>query len=210
MPTKPVKAAQIVDNHPDKVGMDRLIFFSDAVFAIAITLLILEIQLPDLPPNTATNAQLGQSLVDIWPKYLAYAISFLVIGLFWIGHHRKFRFIQKYDNNLLLLNLIWLMFIAFIPFPTSILSKYGNQTATVFYALVIIANAIISILLWLYASHHDRLIDPAMSTRQRRREIIGPLFVGGVFVLSIGLASINPSLARLSWIIVAVGQRFYN
>jgi uncharacterized membrane protein len=196
------------EQNQDQVGLERLIFFSDAVFAIAITLLTLEIRLP-ASDSPLTNAELFQSMLAIGPKYIAYIISFLVIGLIWIGHHRKFRMIQKYDGNLMLLNLFLLMTIAFIPFPTSLISMYGNRTATIFYASVMILASLLSVALWLYASYKDRLIDPHMDHRQRRRETLGPLLTIGVFILSIGLAFINPGLARISWVLLAVTQRLY-
>ena len=191
-----------------QTGMDRIVFFSDAVFAIAITLLSLDIRLP-VTSDFHSNTELIQRLLAIWPKYLAYVISFLVIGLFWTGHHRKFRIIKRYDSTLLMLNLLMLMAIAFIPFPTAVLSEYGNRTATVFYALVIIVTGMLSVSIWWYASYHDRFIDPGMDHRQRQRETWGPLSVICVFLLSIGLAFINADLAKVSWALVITTGQFY-
>jgi uncharacterized membrane protein len=205
---KTVSPTNAPERNLDQIGIERLIFFSDAVFAIAITLLSLEIRLPDTS-GTLTNAELLQSLLAIVPKYIAFIISFMVIGMIWIGHHRKFRYIQRYDNNLMLLNLLLLMIIAFIPFPTSLISTYGNQTATIFYASIMILASFISASIWWYASYKDRLIVPNLDQRLRRRETLGPLLVIGVFILSIGLTFINSGLARLSWILIAVMLRFY-
>ena len=94
----------------DKTGLERLIFFSDAVFAIAITLLVIDIRLPDTD-NILDNAQLTAQLLGMWQQYLGYIISFLVIGTFWTAHHRKFRYIKRYDYRLLFLNLLMLMVI---------------------------------------------------------------------------------------------------
>lgn len=193
-------------HNQEQVGLERLIFFSDAVFAIAITLLTLDIRLP-VTEGSLTNEELFQSIVAIMPKYLAYIISFLVIGMFWIGHHRKFRLIQKYDGRLIMINLFLLMTIAFIPFPTSLISMYEYRTATIFYALVMILAGIFSAAIWWYASYKNRLIDPNLDPRLRREEILRPLLGIGVFILSIGLAFINSDLARISWILIAVTQR---
>jgi uncharacterized membrane protein len=209
MPTKTEKSTRSPHIVEDKTGLERLIFFSDAVFAIAITLLSLEIRLPTTQASL-TDTELTNLLLQTFPKFLAYIISFLVIGLFWIGHHRKFRFIKKYDGNLLLLNLFLLMTIAFIPFPTSLLSEYGDRTATIFYALVMILASLLSAAVWWYASHKNRLIDPNLDQRQRRREAIGPLLGAGVFLLSIGLAFINENLARLAWMLVVLTQPYYS
>lgn len=204
-----VTAAQApaVPAKEDQLGLERLIFFSDAVFAIAITLLALEIRLP-IQPGDLPDSQLLQLLTDIWHKYLSFAISFLVIGAFWMSHHRKFRFIKRYDTNLIILNLFLLMGIAFIPFPTSVLSENTGVTATVFYALTIVVVGLLSSSIWIYASFHNRLIDPGFTYRQKRHEALRALTVPTVFLLSIGLAFVNPDLAKFSWLLIAVVIKF--
>ena len=184
----------------DHFGLERLVFFSDAVFAIAITLLALEIHLPSAAE--LSNDQLAQQLISIWPKYLSYIISFLVIGLFWMAHHRKFQLIKRYDNRLMTLNLLLLMSVAFIPFPTSVISEYGNRSATIFYALAILVTNALSILLWLYASRNHRLTGGEPPLSQVNHETRRAIFVSGVFILSIGLAFIDDNLAKLSWMLV--------
>jgi len=207
MPGKPHKTPVTSDHRPEQQGLDRITFFSDGVFAIAITLLALEIRLP-VPTVNLNDDELATALVAIWPKYMSFLISFLVIGFFWISHHRKFHFILRYDKTLIFLNLLLLMVIAFIPFPTTVLSEYGNRTATIFYALVIILGGLISMVTWLYASHHNRLTDPQMDAKQRRNEILIPAVTMGIFLLSIGLAYIDANLARTSWILIAVVNAF--
>ncbi len=120
----------------DETGLERLIFFSDAVFAIAITLLALEVRLP-VDAGDLSNQALLEKLLTIGPKYVSYIISFLVIGNFWIWHHARFRHIVRYDTRLFVLNLFLLMAVAFIPFPTEVISENGNRTGTIFYALTI-------------------------------------------------------------------------
>jgi uncharacterized membrane protein len=186
----------------DETGLERLVFFSDAVFAIAITLLALEIQLP-VEATGLSNLQLTNSLVEIWPRYLSFMISFLVIGNFWIAHHRRFRFVTRYDTRLLLLNLLMLMCIAFIPFPTSVLSENGNRTATIFYALSIAVTGLMSAVLWWYVSRENRLIGNTIDARTARRHLLSILTIPVVFLLSIGIAYINPDLAKFSWILTA-------
>src|SRR5213080_2449475 len=101
-------------------ALERLIFFSDAIFAIAITLLALDIRLPSLSPNV-TDADLFNQLLALGQKYYSFSISFLAIGLYWLGHHRMFQYIVRYDAILLLFNFLLLMCIAFIPFPSSVI-----------------------------------------------------------------------------------------
>jgi uncharacterized membrane protein len=191
----------------DQLGLERLIFFSDAVFAIAITLLALDIRLPasEVAPS---NAQLLTQLLGVWHKYLAYVISFLAIGSFWIAHHLRFRFIKRYDRGLLMLNLLFLMVIAFVPFPTSVISESGNRTATIFYALTMTLAGLMLTAIWWYATWHNRLVDAHLNAQQRRRQLVALLMTVALFVLSIGLAFLNQDLTRVSWLLVVPISRY--
>jgi uncharacterized membrane protein len=185
----------------NRVGLERLMFFSDAVFAIAITILVLDIHLPSVG-DFADERQLLAILTGLWHKYLAYIISFWVIGLYWINHHRKFLLIKKFDYPLMSLNLLLLMVIAFIPFPTSVISVSANRIAMVFYALVMALAGLFLAFLWLHAAYNHHLIDPHLNRRQRWREAAGPLVIVGFFFLSIGIAFINQSLVRICWLLI--------
>lgn len=196
-------------DHANKLGLERLIFFSDAVFAIAITLLALEIRLP-ASEELISNAELSAQLVGLWHRYLGYFISFLVIGFFWMAHHRKYLFIKRYDNGLLILNLLILMGIAFIPFPSSVISEYPYRSATIFYALIMLLVALLYLVIWWYASWHNRLIDPGLDVKQRRREFITPLATAAVFLISIGIAYINADVAKFSWLLIVPVTLFLN
>jgi uncharacterized membrane protein len=193
----------------DRRGLDRLIFFSDGVFAIAITLLVLEIRLP-FGAGSLDNRQLLVSLGSIFHSYLAYVISFLVIGTFWIAHHRKFGFIIKFDRGLLFLNLLVLMVIGFIPFPSSVISENPGSTATIFYALAMALAGVLMMVLWAHAVRHDRLIDPAMSKKQRWREWATPISTIAIFLASVGIAFFNADLARLSWVLILPASLIVN
>ena len=106
-------------------SINRVEAFSDGVFAIAITLLVLGLHLP------AADAPLGQALIDQWPAYFAYAVSFLSIGIIWISHHRLFELIERSDTTFAFINVVFLMVIAFIPFPTDVLAqRLGNGLDT--------------------------------------------------------------------------------
>lgn len=192
--------------YSDRLGLDRLIFFSDAVYAIAITLLALDIRLPP-SANDLSNDELLRLLINLWPSYLGYAISFLVIGAFWISHHRRFRVMARYDNRLLFLNLLVLMTVAFIPFPTTVLSEHGNRTATVFYALAIAVVGLTSGLEWWYAVRRE-LVTPGLSAAQRQRQALRPLLLSAVFLLSIPIAFVNPAVAMLSWLLIIPALRW--
>jgi uncharacterized membrane protein len=182
-------------------GLERLVFFSDAVFAIAITLLALEIRPPE-GVDSLNNEQLLQALLTLGSSYYGYILSFLVIGSFWIGHHRRFLYIQRYDNRLIYLNLVFLMLVAFMPFPSAILTRSGNQTATLFYALIITAQSLIFTLMWWYASWKGRLINPDLDVSLIRREQTHSLMMSGVFLLSIVIVLFDHQLARLMWFLL--------
>ena len=115
--------------------LERTVFFSDAVFAIAITLLILDIRVSEMPKEQI-SAQLPSLVFGLWPRFLSFVVSFLVIGSFWMSHHRMFHYIKRYDGRLLWINLFFLMSIVFLPFPTSVLSAGSEpqRFAVAFYA----------------------------------------------------------------------------
>ena len=110
----------------DEEGTGRLEAFSDGVFAIAITLLILEIGVPHVP----ADGSLWRALRELWPSYLSYAISFVIIGVMWINHHNLFRDIARVDHYLLVLNLLLLMSISFLPFPTAVVANVCVRATT--------------------------------------------------------------------------------
>jgi TMEM175 potassium channel family protein len=128
----------------------RLVAFSDAVFAITVTLLVLGIRAP------ADYANLPHGLVALWPSYLAYALTFLFIGQVWANHHVMFDHIRVADRVILLLNTVLLMIVAFLPFATSVLagalrSGHGLRTAAVFYGIAFDATALTFNAVWQYA-----------------------------------------------------------
>lgn len=159
---------------------NRLEAFSDGVFAIAITLLVLEIKVP--PGET-----LGFGLIHLWPSYLAYAISFIVIGAIWINHHTMFDSIERVDHTLLLLNTLHLMFIAFVPFPTAVLAeafhtRSGQDIATALYAGTLTTIGVLVSAMWWYAASRRELLNEAVSHEHAKaigkRFLIGPAGYG--------------------------------
>jgi len=197
----PKKPHPLLALEKDSRGLERLIFFSDAVFAIAITLLALNIQLPaGLPPGSeVTDSALQVALAQTGKKILSYAISFLIIGVYWISHHRLFRHVERYDSRLIMLNLVLLMTIGFIPFPTTLVSEYGNRTAVVFYSASVALVGLLTVLTWWYATYRGRLLDAPLPQREWRLTLARQLLAPAVFLVSIGLAFINTELAKYAW-----------
>ncbi|MGB2951911.1 MAG: TMEM175 family protein [Gaiellaceae bacterium] len=136
----------------------RLEAFSDGVFAIAITLLIIEVHVP----SHSHGETLGHALLRLWPSYLGYLTSFLTIGVMWINHHHVFSLIARVDRTMLLLNTLLLMLIAFVPFPTAVLAQFietdGARPAAVLYGATLTLTAITFFAWWRYASTERRLI----------------------------------------------------
>ena len=184
----------------DKAALERTVLFSDAVMAIAITLVVLDIRLPDAP--LTDPAALRDALLALWPKYFAYALSFLVVGSFWMGHMQKFRLIRRFEANLAWINLLFLMSIGFVPFASSVLSSHENLVSYVLYDGTMVAAALLSAATWAYASHNDRLIDAGLDPAMRRRALTGPLRVGAAFGVSLLLAVFAPHLVRWGWLLL--------
>jgi uncharacterized membrane protein len=140
--------------------LERLVFFSDAVVAIAITLLALDLKIEHLDSTHLTFRDVGQ----MWPKLIAFVISFLNIGIFWLIHHRFFAYIRKVDITLLRYNMFWLFFIVMIPFTTSLVSSYFYDTAAIFfYCLNILFVAIFQNQIWDYVSVRSAFLKETIS-----------------------------------------------
>jgi uncharacterized membrane protein len=182
--------------------MERTIFFSDAVFAIAITLLALDITIPK--PKHVIGRELSGVVLAQWPDILSFAVSFLIIGAYWMAHHRIFHYIERYDATLLWLNLLFLMSIAFLPFPDRVLSEWGDkeQFALVFYATSVAVAGLLLSLLWWYATRGRRLVDTDIDPRLVRyffsRGLMPPL----VFLISVGISFVSLKVALGSWLLL--------
>lgn len=117
----------------DRTQLERMTFFSDAVFAIAMTLLVIEVKVPEI--HVLDGMVLAQALVDLLPKYIGFVVSFIVLGRFWVGHHHVMGMLDHADRRLVWINLLFLLAVAFMPFPTAVLSDYVQlRVAVCFYA----------------------------------------------------------------------------
>lgn len=184
-----------------ETGVERVVLFSDAVIAIAITLLVLDIRLPALPEH-ADSAALADALVAISPKIIAYVVSFLVVGQFWYAHFLRFRYICRVDLRLIWINLLFLMAIGFVPFASSVLSEHPNAVAYTLYDGTMAAVALLSAAIWGYAIAGDRLVRPGLTPDIRRQSLVGPLMVAGVFVASAIAAQYEVRLGRWAWLLL--------
>ncbi len=186
----------------DAHSLERLVFFSDAVFAIAITLLVLEIDVPHLPEG-ANTADFGSALYRLLPSFFAFSLSFLVIGRFWIGHHDLFGQITRYSGQLLFPNLLYLMAIAFMPFATAFMgANLGKFVPSLLYNCTLFVTAVLD---WNvtrvgYKSHV--MADTAVRSDYARSAVLI-----GATLLSVAFTWISPQYSQLGMLLVPVGFR---
>jgi uncharacterized membrane protein len=194
------------EEHWTDSGTDtqRTVSFSDAVIAIAITLLALELEVPQIPENLAA-AQLPSALLELWPKLFSFVLSFWIIGFYWLAHHRIFNHVTAYDRGMLLINLLFLMWIVLMPFSSSLIGEYENQQLPVIiYAIHNILTSLTLTWLWRHAFKEGRLVETNLDSRLVRVANIRALLIPSVFLLSIGLSFISVDVARLTWLLVPV------
>jgi len=190
---------QISSSGRKTFNSDRVITFSDGVIAVAITLLVLDLKLPE----GVTDAQLPGVLSNSLHSFGVYVLSFVVIGLLWMGHHEQFSHIRRVDILLIWLNLLYLMTIGLIPFLTSLLSDHASALPTILYAGVLVTASFLSAAIWWHAKRDPELIAPDLPESVRREGLLAPLLTGCVFALSIGIAAIwGATPAQWSWMLL--------
>jgi uncharacterized membrane protein len=184
--------------------------FSDGVFAVAITLLVLEIRVP------GGDGALLHRLLEIWPSYLAYVVSFLTIGIMWLNHHTMFNHIVRVSRPVLLLNLLLLMVVAVVPFPTALIGEElgrhlrGDDAKTIMvaYGLLMILMSIFFSALWWYVVFHPRMLDERLEPAAIRRSIprFGLGFAG--YVAATVIALFSPLTALVLFGVLALYYAF--
>src|SRR6266567_2987003 len=188
------------DKRMEEKETGRLEAFSDGVFAVAITLLVLNIKIPgiDVPASQLPNdTQLWFMLLHEWPMLAAYTTSFAAIGVMWINHHRLYTHIKRTNTMLMLLNLLLLIVIVFVPVPTALVAEYlvhpDQHAAALLYSGTMVMMACCFNLLWRYASYHNRLLGKDVDSRAiqaiSRQYLFGPL----VYLITFALAWVSTS-----------------
>lgn len=188
----------------------RVEAFSDGVMAIAITLLVLDLKVPT-PAETTTAGSLVAALTDRWPSYAAYLAAFLTIGIIWLNHRAFVDRIRRFDGTLHWLNLLLLLGVATLPFPTSLLAAYvadtnttAASTAAVIYGLLSVGTALPWGFMWRHLARHPELLEPPLDAeyarKELRRAVIGPL----VYAVAVPLAWFLPLGALAFYIAIAV------
>lgn len=172
----------------------RLISFSDGIFSIAMTLLVLGIAVPQETPIE----DVSQSVESLWPQLFAFFLSFAVLGLFWLVHHRVFALIDRVDSQLLVLNLVLLALVSLLPFPTALLGEHGEaRISTVAYAL----NVGLLSFAVAFTARHAELAGLSIEVPEEERTDWFVRWVpGSVFLVSVPIAFVDPTWAQLSWL----------
>jgi uncharacterized membrane protein len=168
----------------------RIEAFSDGVFAIAITLLVLTI------PEPHDYRHLTDALTDQWPAYAAYGVSFAIIGIMWLNHHTVFDHFERIDRNLVYLNLALLATVVLLPYPTQVFGEAlqrgeGERVAAVFYSILMTCNAVAWAALWLYGSSRRRLLGDGFPEEQRRTATVSFTFGTLIYLATIVIGLLN-------------------
>ena len=177
--------------------------FSDGVFSIAATLLVLDLKVP------AANGDLLSALAHLWPAYASYAVSFLTIGIIWMNHHTIFAHLRRVDRPLQVLNLLLLLVVALIPFPTSILATYlesghDQAAAGAIYGVVMTAMGASFGSLWMYVLRHDALRTTTIPVARKRALLLRFAVGTPIYATGIGLAFVSAKLSLLIYAALAV------
>jgi uncharacterized membrane protein len=181
----------------------RIAAFSDGVFAIAITLLALQLEIP-----SPSGVDVWAALQDLGPGFLSFGISFAVIGAYWIAHHRLYAVIERYDRRLLWLNLLSLFFIVLLPFTTSLIGEHGDSAVSVVvYALSVAGAGFANAGMAVYALGGRRLCSATLDEGLVKLHIWRALTIALTFVVSLVLLPLGASVVELSWMTLIVTQR---
>ena len=186
--------------------MERMILFSDAVFAIAITLLALEIKVPEIDKHIVTDHMLLEKLDELIPKFIGFLVSFFVIGIYWMSHHRMFGFVINYTPRLLWLNLFFLLAVVLMPFSSAFYSEYLIRrlvTPMVMYVANVIFLGVMNLLLWNYIANPKYNLSEGISRQMSRYYRFRALVPIAIFTLLSVLYLINPFWATLLPLLIA-------
>lgn len=182
-----------------KVGtfltVHRIEALTDGVFAIVLTLLVLDISIP-LITHSSLQVELPRRLIELWPKFYSYVLSFIVLGMFWSNHHLAFHHIKRSNNGLVWINIFFLMFVALIPFTTSLIGDYRmEQLPFVIYVINVLLILIMRLILWTYATGKYRLVDSDINPRLVKGRKLSMIVTSLILILAIGISFINVAAA---------------
>jgi uncharacterized membrane protein len=189
-------------SHETGLSKQRVELLTDGIFAVVMTLLVLEISVPRISSHNAIGSaaagtELLSGLFDLWPKMLSFGISFIILAIYWLAHHRQFYYIKHVNRTLIWINFMFLMATCLLPFSSSLLGEYRQQQISIFVfgANSIIIASLLSIQWWYLISHNSRLVDenldPIIKTTSLRRLLFGIM----VYLIAIGISFVYIELS---------------
>src|SRR5215204_4272781 len=191
------------DAFTPKVKLEHVISFSDAVFAFAITLMAISIDIPELPTNL-TQSQLVGKLYEMYPQVESYLISFAIIAIFWVSYHQVFNHIMGSPIQMVYLNLLFLMLITLLSLSTSLVINYGSyQIPYVIYCLIVIMTSLLLSTIWWHATKNKRLVDKNLHPFFIKGVLVNLMSIPIVFIVSIIISFVNLDVAQYFWLIIA-------
>jgi uncharacterized membrane protein len=194
MPSRREAHREVHDRKEEELEFGRVLAFTDGVFAIAITLLVLGL---DVPPNLD---DIGAALRDRSSDFVAYGVSFAVLGSIWLAHHRFYTLVARFDGRLIVLNLVYLALVALVPFSAQLLGHYSQTTDAVIVYAVNLAGISLAFTAQIFHSFKGGLVKEEV--RGERQRYVGPasFVVSGTFLLSIPIAFVDPRICPIIWL----------
>jgi uncharacterized membrane protein len=172
----------------------RVLALTDGVFAIIITLLVLEIHVPELTQGHSLN----EALAEVRPSLVAFVISFILAGMYWVGHRDLFALIRRTDRGLVWLNILYLLPLCLLPFGAGLLGRYDTEPVALrIYGLNLVVIAVMRVVIWLYATNRPHLLGQRLDHRQRRPGLALNLYPGLVYLLAFLVARTAPGVSLL-------------
>jgi len=190
--------------------LERMILFSDAVFAIAITLLVIEIKIPEIERDQLTETTLLHALGERIPKFFGFIVSFMFIGIYWTIHHRLFGYVVNYSRKLIVLNLFFLFAIALMPFSTGFYSEYVMKhmtTPVIFYTGNIILLGLFNFFMWRHVGNPVHGLSEGLSPADANYFSFRAILIPALFTLFAFVYLVNPSVALFLPILVPITLR---
>ena len=185
------------------IKVEHVISFSDAIFAFAITLMALSIDIPDLPSNL-TQSELLDKLYGLVPQFESYIISFAVIAIFWVSYHQVFNHIKGSHIIMVYLNLLFLLLITLLSLSTSLVINYGGyHIPYIIYSLMVILTSSLLVMIWWHATKDKLLIDKNLHQFYIKGVMINLISIPLVFTVSIIISFVNLDIAEYFWLVIA-------
>ena len=198
-------------SHETGLSKKRVEFLTDGIFAVVMTLLVLDISVPQISSHDAIDSitvgtELLNGLFDLWPKLLSFGISFITLAIYWLAHHRQFYYIKHVNRTLIWINFMFLMATCLLPFSASLLGEYHQQQISIFVfgANSIIIASLLSIQWWYALSHYSTFVhenlDPVIKTTSLKRLLLGII----VYLIAIGISFVDVHLSVYFFVVILI------